>query len=90
MGFGLPTKAELEVETTQARVSDLSTALNSFLRIPAAGNNIKGAGKEAFLWTATEGSNGSNTYPYALHIDSGIEFVFSRRVAGYSVRCVKD
>ncbi|VVH51242.1 hypothetical protein BPUTSESOX_2237, partial [uncultured Gammaproteobacteria bacterium] len=92
MGFGLPTKAELEVETAGAvnKVTNLETALKSFLRIPAAGNNIKGAGKEAFLWTATEGSNGSNTYPYALHIDFGIKFVFSRRVAGYSVRCVKD
>ena len=90
MGFGLPTKAELEVETA-GKVVNLNTALKSFLRIPAAGNNIKGAGKEAFLWTATEGSNGSDTYPYALHIESSTaKFRLSRRVAGYSVRCVKD
>ncbi|WP_342589271.1 inverse autotransporter beta domain-containing protein [thiotrophic endosymbiont of Bathymodiolus puteoserpentis (Logatchev)] len=93
MGFGLPTKAELEVETAGAvnKVTNLETALKSFLRIPAAGNNIKGAGKEAFLWTATEGSNGSDTYPYALHIEpNNAQFRLSRRVAGYSVRCVKD
>jgi hypothetical protein len=40
MGFGVPTEAELKAETTEAqvnRVTNLSTAFNSFLRMPAAG-----------------------------------------------------
>jgi hypothetical protein len=35
MGFGVPTEAELKAETTEAkvnRVTNLSTAFNSFLR----------------------------------------------------------
>ena len=105
MGFGLPTKAELVAETTEAEVTkvvDLGTAFNSFLRIPAAGflninspnpatgkHNHFGVGSQVVMWTGTDG--------YALSVQRDIrtstwsgEFKSSVLGHGFSVRCVKD
>jgi uncharacterized protein (TIGR02145 family) len=105
MGFGLPTKAELAAETTEAEVTkvvDLGTAFNSFLRIPAAGflninspnpatgkHNHFGVGSQVAMWTGTDG--------YALSVQRDIrtstwsgEFKSSVLGHGFSVRCVKD
>ncbi len=105
MGFGLPTKAELVAETTEAEVTkvvDLGTAFNSFLRIPAAGflninsfnpatdkHNHAGVGDQVAMWTGTDG--------YALSVQRDIrtstwsgEFKSSVLGHGFSVRCVKD
>ncbi|CAC9525522.1 hypothetical protein [uncultured Gammaproteobacteria bacterium] len=105
MGFGLPTKAELAAETTEAEVTkvvDLGTAFNSFLRIPAAGflninspnpatgkHNHFGVGSQVVMWTGTDG--------YALSVQRDIrtstwsgEFKSSVLGHGFSVRCVKD
>ena len=105
MGFGLPTKAELEVETTQARVTkvvDLNTALKSFLRIPAAGflninspnpetgkHNHAGVGDQVAMWTGTDGYALSVQWDVIKRSWSG-EFKSSVLGHGLSVRCVKD
>jgi hypothetical protein len=82
MGFGVPTEAELKAETTEAevnKVTNLSTAFNSFLRMPAAGflninssnpstgrPNVISARSKVIMWTKTSAFEASKNL-YTLH-----------------------
>ena len=97
-GFSVPTKAELDADTTSAtttRVINSATAFSSFLKIPVAGfrdrtstnGGLDDVGSAAHLWNrSASGSDGSSFYVGA----GSAQFTSNNRAYGRSVRCVKD
>jgi hypothetical protein len=95
----VPTEAELKAETTEAevnKVTNLSTAFNSFLRMPAAGflninssnpstgrPNVISARSKVIMWTKTSAFEASNNTGAKFNNNAG-------HGHGFSVRCVKD
>ena len=96
VGFSVPTKAEIEADTTTATtvtVVDHVTAFTSFLKLPAAGwrhrfdGNVFSVGNNGFY------SNRSlvGGDPIILNANSsGAQFVPAEKAYGVNVRCIKD
>jgi uncharacterized protein (TIGR02145 family) len=98
IGFRVPTKGELNKETTKAStvpVTNTATAFSSFLKLPAAGirNSDSGAvssnGSNAVVWSSKATSNSGKAIP--LYIELGNAYLWTAdRAFGLSVRCIND
>ena len=92
-GFGVPTEGELAAETiVPTPISTPTTALSSFLKLPAAGGGKTSdnlAGDVVFLWTKTTVSGKGRYLTIAF---SNREFSTSNSSTSgfkFSVRCIK-
>ncbi|VVH51331.1 hypothetical protein BPUTSESOX_157, partial [uncultured Gammaproteobacteria bacterium] len=92
-GFGVPTEGELAAETiVPTPISTPTTALSSFLKLPAAGGGKTSdnlAGDVVFLWTKTTVSGEGR---YLTIASSNREFSTSNSITSgfkFSVRCIK-
>ncbi len=90
--FRLPSKTELAAETTDVGVSNITTAFESFLKIPAAGTrdtngkNMLNEGTLGYLWSSSSESDGAS----GLKIEASATWGKGLRSSGASVRCIKD
>jgi len=92
IGYRVPTKAELEAETTVVGVANRNDAYNSFLRLPPSGYRSSSAsmtrvGSWGLVWTSSV--DGTNSNALRFH-SSGAELLKTRRANGQSVRCLRD
>lgn len=93
-GYRVPTRTEFKAEITAYSITGPTSAFNSILKIPVAGERafdsgvIRGQGQEAWFWTSTVDGNDS----YDVLIQSGAVYtnVSNGRAGGYSVRCIKN
>ena len=92
-GFRLPTKAEWETEIASWDTADKSGAINSPLKLPAAGlrqrsdGNVIYEGSYCYYWSGTVeglGANSLNIY------ETGANIHELGRSFGSSVRCIQD
>lgn len=85
-GFRLPSITEVNTLIAAANISNLSTAYNSILKIPAAGNrsNVSGSitvGSVSYLWSSSMSYFFGSTYN-----GSGNDY----KAQGFAIRCIKD
>jgi len=89
-GFKVPIKSELAAETTDAGVSNTTTAFENFLKIPASGSRsntgaMQNDGAASYLWSSSSESDGAS----GLSIDGGsASWNKGLRSSGASVRCM--
>jgi uncharacterized protein (TIGR02145 family) len=99
-GFRVPTKDELEAETTAIDgiedVTNAYMAFDNFLKLPSNGyrdyssGNIINAGRDSSLWSASV-SNTSISLSNCLTLDNGNAiWKNDNRANGRAVRCIKD
>jgi hypothetical protein len=92
-GFRLPTMAEFEFEYLSWGSSSGagSNAFTSPLKLTCAGNRVgtlSGVGLSGCYWTST--FSGISSRSLYFNTTSSVSIVFSQRVSGYSVRCIKN
>jgi hypothetical protein len=85
-GFRLPSIAEVNALIAAANISNLSTAYNSILKIPAAGNRTRETGNvvvgaNSYTWSSSLSYFFGSTYQ-----GSGNDY----KAQGFAVRCIKD
>ncbi|CAC9602887.1 hypothetical protein [uncultured Gammaproteobacteria bacterium] len=97
VGFSVPTEGELKADTTDSGVTNTTTALSNFLKIPLAGlylySNFKSihVGVSANLWTkAVDDTNTALTRNLYIANDGFTGFKSGARDFGYNIRCIKD
>ena len=95
-GYRIPTDAELNAERLSWSPINIQGAFASPLKLPLAGVRdmwsglLVGVGTGGFYWSSTVGFNGSTTSSRSLYFESSTGTVNSGRIAGCSVRCIKD
>jgi hypothetical protein len=85
-GFRLPSIAEVNALIAAANISNLSTAYNSILKFPAAGNRTRETGNvivgaNSYTWSSSLSYFFGSTYQ-----GSGNDY----KAQGLAIRCIKD
>lgn len=93
-GYRVPTRTEFRAEITAYSITGPTSAFNSILKIPVAGERafdsgmIRGQGQEAWFWTST--ADGDDSYDVLIQSGAVYTNVSNGRAGGYSVRCIKN
>ena len=94
IGFRVPTRTELQAETTDNGVTDRDTAFSNFLKLPSAGyrNNFDGSMNVVGSWGSVWSSSASGPNASLLYFASGSADGSSSgtRAYGRSLRCLRD
>lgn len=92
-GWHVPTTQEWSNVIAAEGITNINTAVNSSLKLPAAGyrdysnGSLSGVGSYGRYWSSTVvNSNSFNLYVY----NAGANMVGNYRAVGFSVRCLKD
>jgi uncharacterized protein (TIGR02145 family) len=91
--YRIPTQAEWQDEINQGNLANISDAISSPLKLPAAGlrnstnGSISSAGTFGGYWSSTTSSNNASRLGFT---SSGSSMFAFNRSSGYSVRCLKD
>ena len=93
IGFRVPTKNELKLETTENNLSDKADAFNSFLKLASAGDRrssdalVVSKGLWGTVWSTSINQEYSSILGFS---DSSMDWYDVKRARGLSVRCIKD